>query len=199
MVSSWNNVNISKLGMPPLSHLTCRVIFALLRTCEKRLLNEHGVKMQAAKQVLVVLKSVSAGCFSLSEDMARVFLQNMSRDLGKLREMLKKKTRVKALDYLSRVGLLWLFIRIWLCCSPFTYVIIHTDCILHCFSVAENSTWCRNSVAQGPPEVPFHIQVRPPCCSKTFLVSFWNAVDQGFFHDVSDARERYRSPVLLTC
>ena len=135
MVSSWNNVNISKLGMPPLSHLTWGVIFALLRTCEKRLLNEHGVKMQAAKQVLVVLKSVSAGCFSLSEDMARFFLRNMSRDLGKLREMLKKKTRVKALDYLSRVGLLWLLISIWLCCSLFTYVIIHTDCILHCFSV----------------------------------------------------------------
>ena len=95
------------------------VIYALLWTCEKRLLNEHGVKMQAAKQVLVVLKPVSAGCFSLSEDMARVFLQNMSRDLGKLREMLKKKTRVKALDYLSRVGLLWLFISIWLCCSLF--------------------------------------------------------------------------------
>jgi hypothetical protein len=66
-VSSLDNVDICKLGLPPLSHLMRGVIFALVQTCENRLPNECGVKSMAAKQVLVALQSASAGFSSLSE------------------------------------------------------------------------------------------------------------------------------------
>ncbi len=48
-VSSLDQCNINKIGMPPCSRLTRGVILVLFQTCEVQLLKEHRVKVKGRR------------------------------------------------------------------------------------------------------------------------------------------------------
>ena len=67
-VTSLERVNIDTIGIPPLSHLSRGVVCALYQATENRMQQVHGMKQQAAKKVLAILKKNSVGCCEIQVD-----------------------------------------------------------------------------------------------------------------------------------